>query len=79
MSDNVKRLSAAAIPHFPVGNDIAAMANSSKPTRYALVGTGARSFMFSDAILNLHKRTSRLVALCDPNPCAWTFITGSTR
>ncbi len=68
MSDNVKRLSAAAIPDFQQRDDIAPMANSSKPTRYALVGTGARSFMFSDAILNLHKRTSRLVALCDPNP-----------
>jgi predicted dehydrogenase len=73
MSDNVKRLSVAAIPDFPAPEHIAPMAQSSKITRYALVGTGARSFMFSDAILNLYKRTSRLVALCDVNPVRMDF------
>jgi len=73
MSDNVKRLSAAAIPDFEAPGQISPMASSSKITRYALVGTGARSFMFSDAILNLHKQTSRLVALCDPNPVRMDF------
>jgi predicted dehydrogenase len=43
------------------------MNTHSKVTRYALVGAGARSFMFSDALLDIYKRTSSLVALCDVN------------
>ncbi|MEZ0296601.1 MAG: Gfo/Idh/MocA family protein [Candidatus Methylacidiphilales bacterium] len=37
-------------------------------TRYAIVGTGSRSFMFSDAILRLYKDDAELVAICDINP-----------
>lgn len=36
-------------------------------TRYALVGTGARSFMFSEALLKTYKRHAALVAICDSN------------
>jgi predicted dehydrogenase len=43
------------------------MRTSSKVTRYALVGAGARSFMFSEALLKTYKRTSSLVAICDVN------------
>jgi predicted dehydrogenase len=43
------------------------MSNHSKVTRYALVGTGARAFMFSDALLRIYKSTSSLVAICDMN------------
>lgn len=43
-------------------------------TRYAIVGTGSRSRMFRDAILNTYAETCELVALCDINPlriAAW--------
>src|SRR6476620_5000155 len=43
------------------------MSSSSKHTRYALVGAGARSFMFSEALLKTYQRTSSLVAICDVN------------
>ncbi len=43
------------------------MSTSAKQTRYALVGTGARSFMFSDALLKTYQRTSTLAAICDVN------------
>jgi len=43
------------------------MSTRSKVTRYALVGAGARSFMFSEALLKIYKRTSSLVAICDVN------------
>ena len=43
------------------------MSASSKVTRYALVGAGARSFMFSEALLKTYRRTSSLVAICDVN------------
>jgi predicted dehydrogenase len=43
------------------------MSTDSKFTRYALVGTGARSFMFSEALLKIYKSTSSLVAICDVN------------
>jgi predicted dehydrogenase len=43
------------------------MSNHLKITRYALVGTGARAFMFSDALLKTYQRTSSLVAICDVN------------
>jgi predicted dehydrogenase len=43
------------------------MNTHSKVIRYALVGAGARSFMFSDALLDIYKRASSLVALCDVN------------
>jgi hypothetical protein len=43
------------------------MSTSSKVTRYALVGAGARSFMFSEALLKTYRRTSSLVAICDVN------------
>jgi len=67
MSENVKSLGGPDIPGFPAlcqGNQM----KSPQKTRYALVGTGARAFMFSDAILKTHSATSELVALCDANP-----------
>jgi predicted dehydrogenase len=66
MSDNVKRLSGRNIPNpgFPAQDR---RMSSSPRTRYALVGTGARSFMFSDAILTTYRQTASLVALCDVN------------
>jgi len=38
-----------------------------KPKRYALVGTGGRSRMFTESLLTTYRRTCRLVALCDTN------------
>ena len=35
--------------------------------RYAIVGTGSRSHMFSSALLGSHKDHGKLVALCDLN------------
>jgi hypothetical protein len=32
------------------------MSKHSKVTRYALIGTGARAFMFSDVLLKIYKR-----------------------
>ena len=43
------------------------MSKHPKVTRYALVGTGSRAFMFSDAMLKPYKDTSSLVAICDVN------------
>ncbi len=42
------------------------MKNTAKK-RYAIVGLGSRSIMFTDAILGPYKATSELVALCDTN------------
>ena len=36
--------------------------------RYAQVGVGGRSLMFSEAIVETYAETSELVALCDVNP-----------
>jgi predicted dehydrogenase len=36
--------------------------------RYALVGTGSRSYMYRDAILKTHGAYAELVGLCDLNP-----------
>ena len=36
-------------------------------TRYALVGAGHRSGMFTDAIVDTYRDISRLVGICDPN------------
>ncbi|MDQ8192875.1 Gfo/Idh/MocA family oxidoreductase [Coraliomargarita sp. SDUM461004] len=36
--------------------------------KYAIVGTGSRSTMFRNAILNTYANTCELVALCDVNP-----------
>jgi predicted dehydrogenase len=46
---------------------LVAMSNQPKITRYALVGTGARSFMFGEALLDLYRDTSSLVAISDVN------------
>ena len=35
--------------------------------RYAIVGTGARAFMFGEALTDTYRRQSSLVALCDVN------------
>jgi predicted dehydrogenase len=43
------------------------MSTSSNLTRYALVGAGARSFMFSEALLKIYKQTCSLVGICDVN------------
>jgi len=37
-------------------------------TRYAIVGTGGRSVMYRDALLNTYVATCELVAACDINP-----------
>ena len=42
-------------------------ARKSTRKRYALVGTGGRSWMFTQALLTEYKDTSELVALCDIN------------
>ncbi len=41
--------------------------------RYAIVGTGGRSRMFSDALLSTYRDTSDLVALCDSNPLRMAY------
>jgi len=41
--------------------------------RYAIVGTGGRSRMFSDALLSTYRDTSDLVALCDNNPLRMAY------
>ncbi|MCF7838026.1 MAG: Gfo/Idh/MocA family oxidoreductase [Candidatus Marinimicrobia bacterium] len=41
--------------------------------RYAIVGTGGRSQMFSKAILDTYPRETALVALCDPNPLRMAY------
>ena len=38
-----------------------------KPTRYAIVGLGGRSSLFTTAILTTHKDRCALVGVCDPN------------
>lgn len=45
-----------------------APSKSTKRKRYVIVGTGGRSFMFADALLNRYKSTCALVAICDLNP-----------
>ena len=40
---------------------------STPKKRYVIVGTGSRSSMFSDAILNLYPTTCELVGICDTN------------
>jgi len=39
------------------------MSKNPKVTRYALVGTGSRAFMFSDALLKIYQESSSLVAI----------------
>lgn len=41
---------------------------SGKRKRYAIVGTGSRSYMYHEAILRKHKEHAELVGLCDKNP-----------
>jgi predicted dehydrogenase len=38
------------------------------PRRYVIVGTGARSFMFAESLLETYRETSELAAICDVNP-----------
>ncbi|WP_309380156.1 Gfo/Idh/MocA family oxidoreductase [Cerasicoccus frondis] len=40
---------------------------STAKKRYAIVGTGSRSFMFAEALLRTYQSTSTLVAICDLN------------
>jgi predicted dehydrogenase len=39
----------------------------SRKKRYALVGTGARSFMFADSLLDTYRSSAVLTAICDRN------------
>lgn len=41
--------------------------------RYVLVGTGARAFLFGNAILSDFRETAALVALCDNNPARMNY------
>lgn len=41
--------------------------------RYVLVGTGARSFMFSESLLRTYKAACELRAICDVNPSRMNF------
>ena len=41
--------------------------------RYVLVGTGARSFMFSESLLQTYKATAELAAICDLNPVRMAY------
>ena len=45
-------------------------------TRYALVGTGSRSLMFSQALLTTYRDDAELVALCDINPRRMAYYNG---
>lgn len=44
--------------------------------RYALIGTGGRSRMFTQSILTTHKASSLLVALCDTNQTRMDYNNG---
>lgn len=69
MSENANCVSEEAIPLCPdCFYDGETMGSSPSPkTRYAIVGTGSRSFMFAEAILNTYKNAGTLVAVCDNN------------
>jgi len=54
-------------------NSKATKKSTSAKHRYAIVGTGARSFMFADALLDSYKATSALVALCDSNAARMAY------
>jgi Predicted dehydrogenases and related proteins len=43
------------------------MSTSHPITRYALVGTGARAFMYAEALLGQYREKNALVAICDRN------------
>ena len=47
---------------------VAAQARGAKRKTHAIVGVGARSRMYQDAIWGDHKATSSLVGICDTNP-----------
>lgn len=52
----------------------------SSSQRYAIVGTGGRSFMFGKALLKTYAKTAKLAALCDLNPlriAAWQAQMGT--
>jgi predicted dehydrogenase len=54
------------------------MPDASQPaTRYAIVGTGARHAMFSQALSRTFADTSDLVALCDCNPVRLALAAGA--
>lgn len=42
--------------------------SDSAPKRYAIVGVGARSWMFQDALFGPYRERAELVAICDRNP-----------
>lgn len=46
---------------------------STRKKRYAIVGTGGRSFMFADSLLDTYKSTSALVAICDTNAARMAY------
>lgn len=41
--------------------------------RYVIVGTGGRSFMFAESLLQTYKSTSCLTAICDINPARTAY------
>jgi predicted dehydrogenase len=49
------------------------MSSSKNRKRFALVGTGGRSFMYEEALLTRFKETSELVAICDSNRTRMAF------
>lgn len=74
MSENVKCVIGSTIPVrsmlcYP---DRMPKKKSSKK-RYVIVGTGGRSFMFAQALLQDYKRTCSLVAICDLNEQRMAF------
>ncbi len=76
MSENVKCLSAHVIASKPKGkyrDSILRRKPMSGKKRYAIVGTGSRSQMYSFALLGDYAADCELVGLCDSNPTrmAW--------
>ena len=49
------------------------MSNDICKKRYAIVGVGARSMMFSEALLTTYKESCDLVALCDSNSARMAY------
>ncbi len=58
-------LSPLPVSHYTSSMD--AMKNGAEHPRYALVGTGSRSLMFSQALLQTYRDSNTLAALCDNN------------
>ncbi|WP_250444187.1 Gfo/Idh/MocA family protein [Actinotalea sp. C106] len=48
----------------------------SSPRRYGVVGTGARSQMYVEAMVGEHAEVAELVAWCEPNPARMDYADG---